>query len=116
MERDSLKNKINPPDIVLYVIIGVVVFYLILSLIPEKEPEHQESRPWKEILTPEQMGKHSSESSHKTYSPIQSGSSENQLIEQLSKSDYNDHSDYNGGLDGEHSDIDFAEVDEYFKD
>ena len=46
--------------------------------------------------------------------PVQS--KENQLIEELYKADYYDYSDYYGGLDGEHSEIDFNDVRDYFED
>ncbi|MCQ2178601.1 MAG: hypothetical protein MJY91_00650 [Bacteroidales bacterium] len=43
-------------------------------------------------------------------------SKENEMIDKLSETDYYDYSDYYDGLDGEHSDIDFNEVRDYFED
>lgn len=41
-------------------------------------------------------------------------SRENEMIDKLSGEDYYDCSDNNDGLDGDHSDIDFNEVRDYF--
>ena len=46
--------------------------------------------------------------------PIQS--KENALIENLSKTDFYEESDYYDGLDGEFNDIDYNEVVDYFAD
>ena len=43
-------------------------------------------------------------------------SEENRMIDNLSDEDYYDYSDYYDGLDGEHSDIDYNEVRDYFED
>ena len=43
-------------------------------------------------------------------------SKENQLLDELYNDDYYDYSDYYDGLDGEHADIDFNDIIDYFED
>lgn len=49
-----------------------------------------------------------------TFKPFQS--KENQLLDELYNDDYYDYSDYYDGLDGEHADIDFNDIMDYFED
>lgn len=50
----------------------------------------------------------------RTVTPVQS--EENKVIDKLSREDYYDYSDYYDDLDGEHSDIDYNEMRDYFED
>lgn len=50
----------------------------------------------------------------RSFAPIQS--EENKMIDKLNGEDFYDYSDYYDGLDGEHSDIDYDEIRDYFED
>lgn len=50
----------------------------------------------------------------RSFAPIQS--EENMMIDKLNGEDFYDYSDYYDGLDGEHSDIDYNEIRDYFED
>ena len=50
----------------------------------------------------------------RSFAPIQS--EENKMIDKLNGEDFYDYSDYYDGLDGEHSDIDYNEIRDYFED
>ena len=50
----------------------------------------------------------------RSLTPIQS--EENKMIDRLNSDDCYDHSDYNDGLDGEYTDIDYNELRDYFED
>lgn len=52
--------------------------------------------------------------SKRSFAPIQS--EENMMIDKLNGEDFYDYSDYYDGLDGEHSDIDYNEIRDYFED
>lgn len=104
-------------------IIGIPLWILLLFLCSVGINECQDRRE-KPLPTPppyrsEEINNHHSleqttSGARRPGMPVQS--KENQLIDELYKGDFYDYSDYNGGLDGEHSDIDYNDVRDYFED
>lgn len=99
------------------IIAGLFLLALLIGAIERDEPQQPiEGRPWNEILTPEQRGQRTDVHRPDGQAFTPPVSKEDRLMEKLGDEDYYDHSDYNGGLDGEHSDMDYSEVDDYLRD
>ena len=97
----------------------IVLFFLCCVGISECQDRHSKSRPAPPPYRTEDIYQHrpienTGTATKRSLAPVQS--EENKMIDKLSGSDYYDHSDYNDGLDGEHSDIDYNEIRDYFED
>lgn len=97
----------------------IVLFFLCCVGISECRDRHSKSRPTSPPYRTEDIYQHrpienTGTATKRSITPVQS--EENKMIDKLSGSDYYDHSDYYDGLDGEHSDIDYNEVRDYFED
>lgn len=97
----------------------IVLFFLCCVGISECRDRHSKSRPTSPPYRTEDIYQHrpienTGTATKRSSTPVQS--EENKMIDKLNGSDYYDHSDYYDGLDGEHSDIDYNEVRDYFED
>ena len=97
----------------------IVLFFLCCVGISECQDRHSKSRPAPPPYRTEDIYQHrpienTGTATKRSLAPVQS--EENKMIDKLNGSDYYDHSDYYDGLDGEHADIDYNEVRDYFED
>lgn len=97
----------------------IILFFLCCVGISECQDRHANTGPAPPPYRMEDVFRHSPVENEETVTKrsitlIQS--KENEMISKLSETDYYDYSDYYDGLDGEHSDIDFNEVRDYFED
>lgn len=93
----------------------LALFFVILPLIlilPERSEQTGEQRS---DITLRQES-HERAGMQRENTTVFPGTKEDDLIDKLDREDYYEHSDYHDGLDGEHSDIDFDEVSDYFSD
>lgn len=100
-----------------YIVGFLAIFFVILPLIlilPERsEPTCEQDSGVPYTYRPEP---HKSAAKQHVNTFEFSRTNEDELIDKLGREDYYEHSDYHDGLDGEHSDIDFDEVSDYYKD
>ena len=97
----------------------IILFFLCCVGISECRDRHSKSRttppPYRtEDIYRYRPAENTGAATKHSLAPVQS--EENKMIDKLSGGDYYDHSDYYDGLDGEHSDIDYNEVRDYFED
>ena len=97
----------------------IVLFFLCCVGISECQDRHSKSRPAPPPYRTEDIYQHrpienTGTATKRFLAPVQS--EENKMIDKLNGEDYYDYSDYYDGLDGEHSDIDYNEVRDYFED
>lgn len=128
----KLKDLTRKDIILLLIILSPAILTTILMAIGEADQRatqrHLENRPnvtWREILTPEQRKKmrydsfdemeYRPQSSSEKKPAIRHGKSQNVKTE-FDKEDYYDIVDYNGGLDGEYSNIDYHDLEDYYGD
>lgn len=87
----------------------ILTLFLVLSYDnPKDEVPYDEPKTWKEVMSPELRQKTGYDPSKR----IQGASSNSEF----DKEDIHDVIDYNGGLDGEYSDIDFHDIEDYYAD
>lgn len=97
-----------------------IIIFLIYCLCVEMcQDTHYHSEPTPSPHRTEDIYRHrpaenTGTTTKRTVTPVQS--EENKMIDKLSREDYYEYSDYYDGLDGEHSDIDYNEVRDYFED
>lgn len=94
----------------------VVFFVLLPMLLILPGSTDEEAVETERSFTPIENVRPSSSTKQVTVQTKPSSMTEDELIDKLDRGDYYEYSDYHDGLDGEHSDIDFAEVSDYFKD
>ena len=128
----KLKDLTREDIILLLIILSPAILTTILMAIGEADQRatqrHLENCPnvtWREILTPEQRKKmgydsfdemeYRPQSSSEKKPAIRHGKSQNVKTE-FDKEDYYDIVDYNGGLDGEYSNIDYHDLEDYYGD
>ena len=97
----------------------IVLFFLCCVGISECRDRHSKSGltppPYRtEDIYQRRPAKNTGTATKRSLAPVLS--EENKLIDKLNGGDYYDYSDYYDGLDGEHSDIDYNEIRDYFED
>lgn len=127
-----IKSLTREDIILLLIILSPAILTTVLMAIGEADQRatqrRLENRPnvtWREIMTPEerkQMGfdhfdemertYHQSKNKKVTLDPGKAG----KRITDFDKEDFYDIVDYNGGLDGEYSDIDYHDLEDYYGD
>lgn len=128
----KLKDLTREDIILLLIILSPAILTTILMAIGEADQRETqrrlENRPnvtWREIMTPEerkQMGFDHFDEMEKTF---QQGQKRKILLNpgkpskgktDFDKEDFYDIVDYNGGLDGKYSDIDYHDLEDYYGD
>lgn len=97
----------------------IVLFFLCCIGISECIDRHEKKVPTPPPYTLDEVNKHDSRehpSSGVRHPGLPDQTEENKLIDKLYEEDYYDYSDYYDGLDGEHSDIDYNDIRDYFED
>ena len=129
----SAKPRINKEKMVLILIIlSPVILTIILSIIGDidarRTQERLNSRPtvtWRDVLTPEERKKFGLDRYEEMERNLKSGSSgkparhisgSSKSATDFDKEDFYDILDYNGGLDGEYSDIDYHDIEDIYGD
>lgn len=127
-----IKSLTREDIILLLIILSPAILTTVLMIIGEADQRETqrrlENRPnvtWREIMTPEerkQMGFDHFDEMERTYQqkhgkkvtldPGRDG----KRITDFDKEDFYDIVDYNGGLDGEYSDIDYHDLEDYYGD
>ena len=127
-----IKSLTREDIILLLIILSPAILTTVLMIIGEADQRETqrrlENRPnvtWREILTPEQRkqmgydsfdemeyGRQSNQRKNVTLDPGKDG----KRITDFDKEDFYDIVDYNGGLDGEYSDIDYHDLEDYYGD
>lgn len=127
-----IKSLTREDIILLLIVLSPAILTTILMAIGEADQRETqrrlENRPnvtWREILTPEQRrqmgydsfdemeyGRQSNQRKKVTLDPGKSGKGKTDF----DKEDFYDIVDYNGGLDGEYSDIDYHDLEDYYGD
>lgn len=128
----KLKDLTREDIIILLIILSPAILTTVLMIIGEADQRETlrrlENRPnvtWREILTPEerkQMGFDHFDEMERTYqqsknkkATLDPGKASKGKID-FDKEDFYDIVDYNGGLDGEYSDIDYHDLEDYYGD
>lgn len=129
----SAKPRISKEKLVLVLIIlSPVILTIILSIIGDidarRTQERLSSRPtvtWRDVLTPEERKKFGLDRYDEMERNLKSGSSgkparhisgSSKSETDFDKEDFYDILDYNGGLDGEYSDIDYHDIEDIYGD
>lgn len=129
----SAKPRISKEKLVLVLIIlSPVILTIILSIIGDidarRTQERLSSRPtvtWRDVLTPEERKKFGLDRYEEMERNLKSGSSgkparhisgSSKSETDFDKQDFYDILDYNGGLDGEYSDIDYHDIEDIYGD
>lgn len=127
-----IKSLTREDIIILLIILSPAILTTILMIIGEADQRETqrrlENRPnvtWREIMTPEQRkqmgydsfdemkyGRQLNQKRKVTLDPGKAG----KRITDFDKEDFYDIVDYNGGLDGEYSDIDYHDLEDYYGD
>ena len=127
-----IKSLTREDIILLLIILSPAILTTVLMIIGEADQRETqrrlENRPnvtWREILTPEQRkqmgydsfdemeyGRQSNQRKNVTLDP---GKADKRITD-FDKEDFYDIVDYNGGLDGEYSDIDYHDLEDYYGD
>ena len=127
------KSGVSKEKLVLaLIILSPVILTIILSIIGDIDARRTQERlnirptvTWKEILSPEERKEFGLDRYEEMERNLKSGSSGNPArhISGSSKSetdfdkqDFYDILDYNGGLDGEYSDIDYHDIEDIYGD
>lgn len=97
----------------------IVLFFLCCVSISECRDRHSKNKPTPPPYRTEDIYQHHPIENTRTvtkrsFAPIQS--EENKMIDKLNGEDFYNYSDYYDGLEGEHSDIDYNEIRDYFED
>lgn len=127
-----IKSLTREDIILLLIILSPAILTTILMIIGEADQRETqrrlENRPnvtWREIMTPEerkQMGFDHFDEMEKTFQQsknkkvILDPGKAGKRITDFDKEDFYDIVDYNGGLDGEYSDIDYHDLEDYYGD
>ena len=129
----SAKPRISNEKLVLaLIILSPVILTIILSIIGDidarRTQERLNSRPtvtWRDVLTPEERKKFGLDRYDEMERNLKSGSSgkparhisgSSKSETDFDKEDFYDILDYNGGLDGEYSDIDYHDIEDIYGD
>ena len=127
-----IKSLTREDIIILLIVLSPAILTTILMAIGEADQRatqrRLESRPnvtWREILTPEQRKKmgydnfdemeYGRQSNQRRNATLDPGRASKSKID-FDKEDFYDIVDYNGGLDGEYSDIDYHDLEDYYGD
>lgn len=105
--------------IIAFILVPIlVVLYLVLSYEePRYDTNSNESKTWYEVMSPEMRQKTGVRDPSTFVQPDNSTNSDSQYESSVfEKEDIYDIIDYNGGLDGEYSDVDYHDMEEYYKD
>ena len=128
----KLKDLTREDIILLLIVLSPAILTTILMIIGEADQRETqrrlENRPnitWREIMTPEerkQMGYDHFDEMERTYQQskntkvtLDPGKASTGKTE-FDKEDFYDIVDYNGGLDGEYSNIDYHDLEDYYGD
>ncbi|MDD7118872.1 MAG: hypothetical protein PUH77_08360 [Bacteroidales bacterium] len=128
----KLKDLTREDIILLLIVLSPAILTTILMIIGEADQRETqrrlENRPnitWREIMTPEerkQMGYDHFDEMERTYQQsknkkvtLDPGKASKGKTE-FDKEDFYDIVDYNGGLDGEYSNIDYHDLEDYYGD
>lgn len=126
-----LKGLTREDIVVLLIVVSPLVLTILIMLIGEADQRatqrRLENRPaitWREILTPEEREKlgldqlegtdQRTETNRKKAIPDHGKRRKGETA--FEEDDFYDILDYNGGLDGEYSDIDYHDIEDYYSD
>ena len=127
-----IKSLTREDIILLLIVLSPAILTTILMILGEADQRatqrRYENRPnvtWREIMTPEerkQMGFDHFDEMERTYQQsknkkvtLDPGKADKRITD-FDKEDFYDIVDYNGGLDGEYSDIDYHDLEDYYGD
>lgn len=122
----------NEKLVLVLIILSPVILTIILSIIGDidarRTQERLNNRPtvtWRDVLTPEERKKFGLDRYEEMERNLKSGSSgkparhisgSSKSATDFDKEDFYDILDYNGGLDGEYSDIDYHDIEDIYGD
>lgn len=110
------KRKWTIEDVAKVIFLVSIIGAIFLAIFSDDDNDSYKPSVSTEYYHPEHSTVPSRSDQQRKQLHLPSDNKENRLINELDKGDYYDHSDYYDGLDGEHSDIDYNEVRDYFED
>ena len=110
------KRKLTIEDVAKIIFLVSIIGAIFLAIFSDDDDDTYKPPVSTEHYHPEHSTAPGRPNQQRKHVHLPSDSKENRLINELDKGDYYDHSDYNDGLDGEHSDIDYNEIRDYFED
>lgn len=110
------KRKWTIEDVAKIIVLVSIIGAIFLAIFSDDDDEYYKPPVSTEYYYQEHSSVPSQSNQPRKNIHLPSDTKENRLINELDKDDYYDYSDYYDGLDGEHSDIDYNEVRDYFED